>query len=84
MSNPTATTERASTSRLFAPSRGKKPATELTSARIAADIAAFKKRGGKIEKLGVTPYRPYVSSAFRSRASARRQAAPNTSDAKSS
>ncbi|MCK9538085.1 hypothetical protein [Dokdonella sp.] len=77
-SQPSQTTARSSTSRLFAPARGKKPATVLTSARIAADIAAFKKRGGKIEKLGVTPYRPYASSAFRSRASAQRQAAGAT------
>lgn len=28
------------------------------SEQIAADIAAFKKRGGKIEKLGNTPLRP--------------------------
>ena len=75
-SQPSTTTERSSTSRLFAPARGKKPAAVLTSDSIAADIAAFKKRGGKIEKLGVTPYRPYVSSAFRSRASARKAATP--------
>lgn len=33
----------------------------LTSQRIAADLAAFKKAGGRIEVLGNTPLRPYTS-----------------------
>ena len=33
----------------------------LTSQRIAADVAAFKKAGGRIEVLGNTPLRPYSS-----------------------
>lgn len=36
-------------------------AAHLTSQRIAADLAAFKKRGGRIEVLGNTPLRPYTS-----------------------
>ncbi|NLA67803.1 MAG: hypothetical protein GX856_06095 [Gammaproteobacteria bacterium] len=36
-------------------------AAQLTSQRIAADLAAFKKSGGRIEVLGNTPIRPYVS-----------------------
>lgn len=34
-------------------------AAHLTSQRIAADLAAFKKSGGRIEVLGNTPLRPY-------------------------
>ena len=33
--------------------------SHLTSQRIAADLAAFKKSGGRIEVLGNTPLRPY-------------------------
>ena len=33
----------------------------LTSQRIAADLATFKKSGGRIEVLGNTPLRPYTS-----------------------
>ena len=33
----------------------------LTSQRIAADLAAFKKSGGRIEVLGNTPLRPYTA-----------------------
>ena len=36
-------------------------AAHLTSQRIAADLAAFKKSGGRIEVLGNTPLRPYTS-----------------------
>lgn len=36
-------------------------AAHLTSQRIAADVAAFKKSGGRIEVLGNTPLRPYTS-----------------------
>lgn len=34
-------------------------AAGLTSQRIASDLAAFKKSGGRIEVLGNTPLRPY-------------------------
>ena len=37
-------------------------AAHLTSQRIAADLAAFKKAGGRIEVLGNTPLRPYTTS----------------------
>ena len=36
-------------------------AAHLTSQRIAADVAAFKKAGGRIEVLGNTPLRPYTA-----------------------
>lgn len=36
-------------------------AAHLTSQRIASDLAAFKKSGGRIEVLGNTPLRPYTS-----------------------
>ncbi len=36
-------------------------AAQLTSQRIASDLAAFKKAGGRIEVLGNTPLRPYSS-----------------------
>ncbi|HEY4531396.1 MAG TPA: hypothetical protein VIG97_13910 [Luteimonas sp.] len=36
-------------------------AAHLTSQRIAADVAAFKKSGGRIEVLGNTPLRPYTA-----------------------
>ena len=71
----TTASTRSGTSRLFAPHRGKEPVRNRTRESIAADIAAFKKRGGRIEVLGVTPFRPYsASSAFRSRGNTPRQA----------
>ncbi len=75
-SQPVSSATPTTNSSLFRRARGKSSAQPLTSAMIAADIAAFKKRGGRIEVLGVTPYRPQVHSAFRSRAnSARNKAA---------
>ena len=38
----------------------------LTHQSIAADIAEFRKRGGRIEVLGNTPLRDGFSSSFRS------------------
>lgn len=59
----------------ISPRRGRTPAANLTSETIAADIAAFKKRGGRIDVLGITPMRPNISP-YRSRASeARAEAA---------
>ena len=52
-------------------------AAQLTSQRIAADLAAFKKAGGRIEVLGNTPLRPFAG-----RASATRQATSSASKAK--
>ena len=56
----------------------RKPQTanrHLTSEVIAADIATFKKNGGRIEVLGNTPYRSHVASTtFRSNVKSRRKA----------
>lgn len=49
------------------------PATHQS---IAADIAAFRKRGGKIEKLGDTPLRSIATSPFRSNAAERKAPTP--------
>ena len=71
----TTASTRSGTSHLFASHRGKDPVRNRTRESIAADIAAFKKRGGRIEVLGVTPFRPYsVGSAFRSRGNTPRKA----------
>lgn len=59
-------------------SRASANAPHLTSQRIAADLAAFKKAGGRIEVLGNTPLRPLSYSA---RSSARK-AAPTAKSAK--
>ena len=56
------------TSRLFSSGKGKGPSRSLTSDTIADDIAAFKKRGGRIEVLGNTPlHSPARASAARSK-----------------
>lgn len=49
------------------------PATHQS---IAADIADFRKRGGKIEKLGDTPLRRVATSPFRSNAAERKAPTP--------
>lgn len=49
------------------------PATHQS---IAADIADFRKRGGKIEKLGDTPLRSFATSPFRSNAAERKPPTP--------
>ena len=55
-------------SRLFGPGKGKSLGRNMTSEIIADDIAAFKKRGGRIEVLGNTPFRTHTqASAFRSK-----------------
>ncbi|MGY0504515.1 hypothetical protein [Luteimonas sp. e5] len=59
---------------MITPRRGRTPAASLDSETIAADIAAFKKRGGRIDVLGNTPLRPNISP-YRSRASEARAAA---------
>lgn len=43
---------------------------------IAADIAEFRKRGGRIEVLGNTPMRSNATSPFRSRADQRKPPTP--------
>lgn len=49
--------KRSTTSRLFGSGQGKSLSRSMTSETIADDIAAFKKRGGRIEVLGNTPFR---------------------------
>lgn len=61
---PAAATPRARTSpplRRASGSSASSSAAHLTSQRIAADLASFKKSGGRIEVLGNTPLRPYAS-----------------------
>lgn len=83
MSNqPVVSGTQTTNSSLFRRTRGKSSAQPLTSAMIAADIAAFKKRGGRIEILGVTPYRPHIHSTFRSRANAAKNKAATTAASK--
>lgn len=48
----------------------------LESEQIAADIAAFKKKGGKIEVLGNTPLRPLTVSQNRKTRQHRKKADP--------
>ena len=55
------------------------PKTEAklpTHQSIAADIAEFRKSGGRIEVLGTTPLRTQVSSPFRSSAEQRKPPTP--------
>ena len=69
MSGKSASTARKRSSAAPAPTaaaRGKAAPATLTSETIAADIAAFKKRGGRIDVLGNTPLRPHISP-YRSR-----------------
>jgi hypothetical protein len=47
-------------------SAGKGQTLEITSQRIATDLAAFRKQGGTIELLGNTPLRP-AATAFSSK-----------------
>ncbi|WP_243708166.1 hypothetical protein [Luteimonas arsenica] len=56
-------------------------AAHLTSQRIATDLAAFKKSGGRIEVLGNTPLRPYAARSTTRKASVT-EAAPATKAAK--
>ena len=48
----------------------------ITSESIAADLAAFRKQGGRIEVLGNTPLRAHVSSPFRSSPGQRKPPTP--------
>ncbi|HUH90640.1 MAG TPA: hypothetical protein VLZ76_08305 [Lysobacter sp.] len=66
------TTTRNNPSHLFASNKGKNQNGSMTSDTIADDIAAFKKRGGRIEVLGTTPIRANIS-AFSSRGNAQRK-----------
>ena len=53
-------------------------ANELDRQGIAADIAEFRKRGGRIEILGVTPLRMKSPPSASAHASKRKPAAPTT------
>ena len=55
------------------PTASTEPATRQS---IAADSADFRKRGGKIEKLGDTPLRSFATSPFRSNAAERKPPTP--------
>jgi hypothetical protein len=57
------------------PSPANDQSHSLTHQGITADIAEFRKRGGRIEVLGNTPLRS-VSSAFSSEASRRKPPSP--------
>jgi hypothetical protein len=48
-------------------------ANSLSHQAIAEDIAAFRKRGGRIEVLGDTPLRKVAPAAFRSSTKAQKQ-----------
>ena len=48
-------------------------ADSLSHEAIASDIAAFRKRGGRIEVLGNTPLRTTAPAAFRSKNTAQRK-----------
>lgn len=50
-------------------------ANSLSHQAIAEDIAAFRKRGGRIEVLGDTPLRKIAPAAFRSSTKAQKTAA---------
>lgn len=56
-------------------SRSKAANAHLTSQAIASHLADFKKRGGRIEVLGNTPIRPFVSKTARRKAPAKAPAA---------
>ena len=51
-------------------------ARSLDHETIAADIAEFRKRGGRIEILGNTPLRSVATSPFRSQADQRKPPTP--------
>lgn len=57
-------------------------AAHLTSQRIAADLATFKKSGGRIEVLGNTPLRPYTSRTTGRKTAAATTPAATTAKAK--
>ncbi|MFN3702980.1 hypothetical protein [Thermomonas sp.] len=49
---------------------------EATHQSIAADIAEFRRRGGRIQVLGNTPLRKYTPTSFRSNAAQRKPPTP--------
>ena len=54
------------------PTKPTAEAQSLDHQTIAADLAAFRKSGGRIEVLGTTPLRNYSGTTFRSRAEERK------------
>lgn len=58
------------------PTQSNSEAHAATHQSIAADIAAFRKRGGRIEVLGNTPLRTHVTSPFRSSPEQRKPPTP--------
>lgn len=58
------------------PSAANDQSQSLTHQSINADIAAFRKRGGRIEVLGNTPLRNKPPTAFRSETAKRTRPAP--------
>lgn len=60
------------------PAQSNIDAHAATHQSIAADIAAFRKRGGRIEVLGNTPLRAHVTSPFRSSPAQRKPPTPVT------
>ena len=82
---PASTTTRTPSRTASAPLRrrstgsAKNASNGITSESIAADLAAFRKQGGRVEVLGNTPIRPRVNAtAFRSRGNTARKAATKT------
>jgi S-adenosylmethionine:tRNA-ribosyltransferase-isomerase (queuine synthetase) len=64
---------------VFASSSRGAQTSNLSSDTIAADIAAFKHHGGRIEVLGTTPLRTQAQGpAFRSKTTAKRASAAVT------
>ena len=51
-------------------------ARSLDHETIAADIAEFRRRGGRIQVLGNTPLRKYTPTSFRSNAAQRKPPTP--------
>lgn len=51
-------------------------ALSLTSETIAADLAEFRKRGGRVDVLGNTPLRTHAPTAFRSKPEERKPPTP--------
>lgn len=58
------------------PTKPSAEAQSLDHQTIAADIAAFRKRGGRIEVLGNTPLRSQSPTAFRSKPEERKPPTP--------
>lgn len=58
------------------PSKPSAQAQSLSHETIAEDLAAFRKKGGRIEVLGNTPLRTQSPTAFRSKAEERKPPTP--------